>query len=231
MEKTKVYYGTIEGHPLGLSLDLEPVQKSLHDLPYNKDLSKCPSFNNYIQNVYVLRTPTRVKVEKMGEHADGHGVWGHSVEIDDHGKKKWQYIGDNTETPDHVQILNNFYLRLLAEDTCNIELLPPFLHHNKLYGVAGVMDISKWFRTLSATTIPYEFELEAGEPLVYVKFDRPVDLQHVVMPMESDIVEQACLGQKSITPKMGLKRLYDLFTRTNRHKFLLNKIKQHNGIS
>lgn len=226
---TKVYYGCNVNHGFSYDLDLEPLGKSLYSLPNNVELSKCPSFVKHTKNMYLLRCPYDTEVWK------GKEGWSWGISLSDKNEKgevinKILVIQEEKEFLPHVQLYNNYFLRLIAENTCNLTVLPPYLHHNKLYGVSGEFDISKWFRTIPSATVAYPFTLKRGEPLLYLKFDRAVDLQRVGIPDVGNNIEYTCLNYKNNSPRTGLEKLYDKFTRSGANKVLLKAIKDYNGI-
>lgn len=220
-KNTRLFYGAPVGHSFGMGLKLESLHKDLMRMRPDTALYQCPSFLDYIKNMYLVRSPANLLVKK---HND---LWVVLLRTSD-GLIK---IDDDEHNPNVTQIMNDRWLRMISEDDCNVEILPPFLHkQDKFYGVAGKMNVHKWFRTVSVATISHEFEVNEGDPLVYLKFDRTVKPVLVTMPPIADDIENVNLGIKGLLPMKPLKKLYNMFTSTKRNKLLIDAIKEYNNI-
>jgi hypothetical protein len=124
-----------------------------------------------------------------------------------------------------------------AEESLKIKVTPPYLHNTEASKTgfigAGSFDIGKWYRPVT-----FAYNLWPGkntmsfienEPAMYVEFEttKKVVLRQFEMTQELFEVSQQTVGFKNIIPGLSLDKLYEKFIGSNRHKRVLNLIKQN----
>ena len=136
-------------------------------------------------------------------------------------------------TNQYVQFLLSQYL-FFADSEVKMTVYPPFLDFNNIKGVAGEMDISKWFRAVQPACVLDEtgtISIPQGEAILYVGFDREVKLQKVIFPNTLIPIANGVQEYKSIGMKgRSLRRLYDYFLKSGTHKIILKQIKDFNDL-
>lgn len=146
---------------------------------YNKrGVTECPSYRQYFNNLYVLRSPIQFKIHaRPGEV----GVFQNENVI----KPPFYPKAFIYHEPNEMYNLDNpiFQVRLdylfAADEDCTLELLPPFMHRNNWPGqmTPGTFNIHKWIRNISWgfvwEDLSKPLEIKEGDPLAYVRFTTP----------------------------------------------------------
>lgn len=224
--KTTVYFGSIQGHLLELSMEKpEPLFKSIKRHFKENDLDGlllCPSMIAAAKNMYAVNAPVDIKIVlKPSGTAYSYVVVkkGQDVELG-----KWQ----TKEGKNVAQWLGDGLCHFFAEESTIMTILPPYYHTNKIYGISGSFDCGKWFRGVSfASRYSDEpIEIKAGEPMAYVRFDKPVDLQRVTITDSLRRDSMACLDMKNAHRNKPLSYLYDKFIQARKRERVLKQLRE-----
>ena len=125
-------------------------------------------------------------------------------------------------------------LLFFADSEVKLTFYPPFLDPTNIKGVVGEVDISKWFRPLlPASTMDEEGKLKVnqGEALFYIGFDRKVNLQRVIFPIDLEHVLCSTQSYKAYEMKgRTLGKLYNSFMRSRCNRIILKRTKEFNDI-
>lgn len=218
---TNVFYGANEEHPLRiLQPKLEPLLTSFKSYMSNYDAIKailsCPSMVGFMRNRFVISAPVDITIYQNQE--------GVVVAYNESSANKELLGAHMTKTdPDDIlsgfsnqtlQMLDNNYLFLIADEPLEIELTPPFLHESPMFGIAGSFDIGKWVRPISFAGVylkgTEKTYIKRGDPIAYVKFmtDSKVSLHHCYINDKVMSLSNQCVNLKSSLPKQSLEKQY-----------------------
>ncbi len=214
-----IYYGPRFDHAFNLFWsELEPLAKSLKN--YNAENNRsyimgCPSYAQEMKNKYVINAPFDIRIVPSIDRGQPPSVV-LSSGLDN------QQIGAGTNydsRPDFfieelAQFLSDGFYLFFADKSVTLKMTPPFLHHNKIFGIGGSMDIGSWFRGLSfASFVVDEVTIRAGEPLAYIEFDSEEkhNLVPIMWPQESLAYKHQCLAYKMGTAGSSLNQMYKRF--------------------
>lgn len=214
-----IYYGPRFDHPFNLMWGkIKPLAKSLKD--YNVENNRsyimaCPSYAQELKNKYVIESPFDIRLVPSIDEGQPPNV------VLDSGLDN-QQIGTGTQydsRPDFfieelAQFLSDGFYLFFADKSVTLKMTPPFLHHNKIFGIGGSMDIGSWFRSLSfASFVVDEVIIKAGEPLAYIEFgsEEKYNLIPIVWPQESFVYKHQCLSYKVGTAGSSLSQMYKRF--------------------
>lgn len=124
-----------------------------------------------------------------------------------------------------------------CEESVLMQVTPPYMHNtsDKEGGMisSGSMDISRWFRHINLTYILWEgkdtLTVTEGDPAIYLQFftDKKIVLKQFECTPEVLSMARQVVNSSSFSHLEPLKDRYLRFTRSNRHKRLLNLIKQN----
>ena len=180
------------------------------------DYFKCPAFQEYLKNVYVIRAPfdltITIEKNKNGERY---------IRTHEYDQSFW-----NTFINPRKGEYNHFYTMSIAiqylffsEESVIMEVLPAFMHPSKLQSnikiIPGCFDVSKWIRP---TDFAFEvidesqsIEIKRGDPLLYVNFRTDKSINFIRTDYTTDIfkVNQSCVGLKFFVKGNTLKQNYE----------------------
>ena len=207
IDKPTVYYGGVFGSPYGIHTDIKDLLKDfkanflVKDEPY----LRCPSFTNWAKDMLVVKSMVDYSIYEDAIF-EGNG--------------------------NYAQWLSGEYF-FVADKSVKMTTYPPFLERTNIQGVVGEFDISKWFRCVNpaSTLIDGKLEIKQGQSLLYVGFDRPVNLVRVTFPEEAMGIFHGAVSYKDQGMKnRTLKKLYDNFVASRSHKALLKMVKEFNDL-
>ena len=210
MKKTKrpvVYYGGVYGSPFSVDTEIEDLYFDFKNniALKNETYLFCPAFTTWAKNKMVIKSPI-------------------DVSLDDNNFQ-------GVESTKYVQWFGNEFF-FFADDSVQMTVYPPFLERTNIQGVVGQFDIGKWFRPVNpaSTLIDGQLNISKGQSLLYVGFDRPVDLQRVLFPEDVKQLQHSLNAYKQLGYKGSFVKLYRKFIQSRANKVLLNKIKKFNNI-
>lgn len=227
-----VYYGPVINHPLILGWEpLDPLIKNLKSFHTEKTdmIMGCPSYAAITSNSYVVKAPCDLSIEiKRSEE----GVWPHvylsggrnSTEKINVGMITYDTGGPNAFQPleNICQFLQDSFILMFADAPLELEITPPFLHHGKIFGIAGSFDIGQWFRPISFSTFCFEDTvIKKGEPIAYIKFKEKINLKEVRWPIGCQEYISASLNYKFLVKKQSLAKMYERFKVSKLKKSIL----------
>jgi hypothetical protein len=187
---------------------------------------QCPAFQDSLNNTFILRCPVDV-----------------SIRLNKKNNIMQYSCPDLTGIPFVTERLTNgmyqnftfqyFFTFITKHNDVMIEQLPAFYHKNDFTDncqlVIGQFNIGKWIRpiNLASAMVTTESEediyihIKKGNPLSYVRFNCK---DNIKLKRIEDIEEikrvsnqsQTCTSVKRYSPRMSLKKLYDLFKPFNR---------------
>jgi len=198
-----VYYGGIEFSTTTLNTPVENLLTHLKRTSKFKedDYFKCPSFISWASKTLVMKSPADIEVKGSPE---GYVQW-----------FEGQYY-------------------FFADDEVNMTQYPPFMEETNVRGVVAQFDISKWFRPInpvSALDDNGSLLLKQDQPVLYIGFDREVNLQKVIIPKSLENVMSTAMAHKKLKMKnRTLEKLYDNFIRARGNKVVLKQIKDYNDL-
>jgi len=214
-----IYYGPRFDHPFNLAWKkLKPLAKSLKD--YNVENNRsyimaCPSYAQELKNKYVIESPFDLKiVPSVGEGKPPEVIVVSGLDTPQIGQGTQYDERSDFFIEDVAQFLSDAFYLFFADKSVVLKMTPPFLHHNKIFGIGGSMDIGSWFRALSfATYVENEVFIKAGEPLAYVEFSttEKYKLIPILWPLEHFTYKQQCLAYKSVKSGSSLNQMYERF--------------------
>lgn len=215
---TTVYYGSEVASPLAFLLKLEPLHKDLvsHHRNITPHYFKCPSAIEYTKNTYVVKAPFDIRVDQVSND-----MFVASTPVNEENRMN---VGEGQGGI--LQLLSEGFLSMFAEDPCEVEVSPPYLHHSMFYGVAGKLDIGRWFRGISfATFFSGPMLIKKGEAMLYVRFDRPVNLKRVAFGNDVLAIMQSCVDLKLFKKSTPLEELYEMFEQSGKRDKLIKLLR------
>jgi hypothetical protein len=197
-----------------------------------EEYTHCPSYSKFFQNTYVVKSNFDLTIEHNVD--DNGNVWVNLV-----GKDQ-QFFNNNITITDYEKeqqlvrptLFNTFF----SEKDVDISITPAFMHVNgfteNAMVPAGGMSISKWFMPLQTSFFMKSsvVDIKVGDALYYIKFNTggdPIRFKHFDMSDKLKEFQKECLGVRNFKGKMGLSRLYNLFTRKNYNKKIVDEIKKN----
>lgn len=144
---------------------------------YNKrGVIDCPSYQGFYNNLFLLKSP----VSFSAEPSEG-AVNISSDEVDTHQLQNLVTLHQPQEMYDTKKPMFQFNLNYLfvADEPCLMEILPPFMHDDKIPGevIGGSYNIHSWVRSISwgfvFENLDSQLVIKRGDPLCYVKFTTP----------------------------------------------------------
>jgi len=218
--KTKVYWCHTfsEMNPNELmGFKPEPLLKAMqNDLDWldNKDMFRCGSMMSDVKSAFVCRASYDMTLRFSDE-----GFW---------------LFPDNTIMQnlgnDIVQFHNNYGFTFLSENIdTTLTITPPFMHDTAFNrGISGTLNCGKWLRFVGASIIKQDktpIVIKRGDPIMYIYFNRDVQLIQV---KETDSIRQLvnkCLNVKNYQENTPLNKLYDMFVNSGYRKMALKEMK------
>jgi hypothetical protein len=188
-------------------------------------IKKCPSFIQYCKNTFVMKNIVDFEIQRSGNR----------YMSSSRGKEffdNWMTI----RSPEYGLCGYTFpYYTFLAEDSLEMELLPPFYHDTDLVKksnmVVGCYDIGKHFRPLETAfqfkNVNDTIKFNYSEPLFYVRFKTNEKIKFKKFFLTNELKEiWNVLSLRDIKNIRPLEFWYDLFNSSNR-KRVLKLIKQN----
>lgn len=206
-KKPIVYYGGVVGSPYGIHTEIKDLLLDFKSNFPDKDESyiRCPSFTSWTKDKLVIKSMV------------DYDVYEDAIQPDSKIYAQW--------------LQGEFFF--FADKTVNITTYPPFLERTDIQGVVGQFDASKWFRSVNpaSTLIDGRLNIKQGQSLLYVGFDRPVDLVRVTFPEDALQITSGAMAYKQVGMKnRTLSKLYKNFTQSRANKILIKKIKDFNDL-
>ena len=198
-----VYYGGVELSHSAIHTPVENLFKHLKKSSPMRDdrYYKCPAFIDWAKEKLVMKSHADIEV---------------SGEI---GKYIQWFEGE-------------FYF--FADSEVKMTYYPPFLDFTNIRGVLGEMDISKWFRAIHPVSVMDEtgkLKVAQDQAVLYIGFDRKVNLQRVIFPKDLERIAQTIQTYKLFETKgRTLNKLYSNFMRAKCNRVVLKRIKDFNGL-
>lgn len=204
------------------SLIVEPpvrIMQTFHKETGQSSYKACTGAKNLYQNTFVVKSPFDVdaKITEFGVTEPNALV--------------------NLRTPTYQNAYSidyDFHWVFFSEESVEIVQTPPYMHQTKAsaYGIqaSGSYDISQWFRSINATYNLYpgvdEFMVDKDEPIFYVDFRTKKRVVLKQFDLTSDLYNLAFAAAelKQFFPFESLETLYNRFTRSNRHKKVMQEI-------
>jgi hypothetical protein len=204
----------------------EKIKKDIRINHKNKEknLFSCPSFNDQIRNLFVVKNPMLANL---------------SIENNEVFSKNNNYINAwaNKESIENTKQLEYDYkIIFFSEDSIDLELTSPYFHSSrsiKKYSlIPGKFNISTWFRPVSFEFIIWEnndFFLEEDEPMGYIKFHSQNDIVLKRFFMDESLykISQSCSTSSSWESKVPLLKRYKRFVDSKTNKIVLSKIQKN----
>lgn len=223
MKKTDVYWAW-SGHTGFDLITGEPPEKLTtcikNDPFFNKTeygiVLECPAFGEQVRNTYVMRAAFDVTLLKT-PNGSGYQCSHFDPVI-------------YASTAEHIQNHEVYSWALFSDSTVNVTVSPPFMHKGCLPGATAKYDISKWYRCIGPV---YMLEgkdkhvIKAGEPVLYVTFDRPVNLKKYFFTNALYKHAHNTSNVKFVKPRMSLDKLYNYFQNNKINKIISKEIKRN----
>ena len=178
---------------------------------------KCPAFQDYIKNTFVIKAPfdTEITVNRNKGMIDVVGI------PQDYTKFVVNRIDEFTPENPYVISLFPAYM-FYSNDDIHIESMPATMETNDSISntmlIPGTYNISKWIRP-----VDFSFEvkddnkkikIKRGDVLFYVKFrtndDSKIELERTPFTEELNKTMYSCFHVKKILPGLPLKTLYSM---------------------
>ena len=179
----------------------------------------CSAAKNLFQNTFVIKSPFDVDAKIT----------------DNIVYEKNQLITLRNPTYENIYSVEyDFSWIFFSEESVEIVQTPAYMHQTlaSKYGIAasGSFDINKWLRPINATFNLHkdinEFKVKKDEPLFYLDFktNRKVILKQFDLTLDLYNLANATAELKQFFPFESLETLYNRFTRSNRHKKVMQEI-------
>ena len=237
---TKVFYGPYDVHPFLLAWEpLVPLAKSLKEFHgrQTESILRCPSYTSATANMYAVFCPVDISIE-IARDQEGN-VWPHVFCTDGTFGMGRTQIGETSPvlnssgppigTSENIyQFLADKYLLMFSSESCKIEIYPPYLHHGKIFGVAGSFDIGEWFRPISFSGFCFDkpVQIKAGEPMMYIRLPSNTKLHRVLWPHDIQLYINHAVTFKAGLGNKPLSLMYDRFKRSGLKKKILKIAEQ-----
>jgi hypothetical protein len=182
----------------------------------------CTAAKNLFQNTFVIKSPFDVNAKI----------------IDNVVYEKNQLVSLRKPTYENIHSIEyDFSWIFFSEESVEIVQTPPYMHNTSIskYGIvpSGSFDISKWLRPINATLHLHkdvdEFKINKDEPLFYLDFKtkKKVVLKQFDLTLDLHNLANASGELKQFFPFEPLETLYNRFTRSNRHKKVMQEIRKN----
>lgn len=208
-----------------VNLTVEPPVRIMQT--FGKEFGKpsykiCSGAKNLFQNTFVIKSPFDVDA-KITETA----IY-----------EPNQLISLRVPTYEGAYSIDyDFNWVFFSEESVEIVQTPPYMHSTQAseYGIlaSGSFDISKWFRTINLTYNLHQgvntFNAKKDEPLCYIDFrtKKRVILKQFELTPDLHSLAFAASDLKEFFPFESLETLYNRFTRSNRHKKVMQEIRKN----
>lgn len=207
-----------------------PYIAKQRDCSSKTHFTKCPAFQDYYRNVYVIKAPIDITIT-YDKHQNYLTIYPQDQDFfNSHIIMRGNQVGANDP---FLMSMSIAYL-FIADAQCAIEQLP-VTHHDKVVAekirlIQGTFDISKWYRptdfAFELLTPDEPLVIKRGDPLFYVRFvsKDKIKLDYREQTKEVTDIVMACTSIKSVQQGLGLQTLYKLAERL-RNKLWFNKKK------
>ncbi len=206
MSKPTVYYGGWEDSTLSVHADMEDLLSDFKSkMPVEEEaFFRCPSFLSWAKNKLVLKS--------LYDYA----IYEDAIKEESKVYAQW-HRGD---------------FMFFSDQSVKMTVYPPFLERTNIQGVVGEFDIGNWLRPVgpASTLIDGELYIDAGQPLMYVGFDKPVKLVRVIFPNSVEKLTQVALSYPRTTRATPLSKLYNKFAKSGLRRVVLRQIKTYNNV-
>lgn len=234
---TTVYYGIYHNSDSLNALSLlfmkpEPLLPEIiktRDVTHDSHFTKCPAFQSYYKNTYVVRCPIDITI-KYDKATGNLSIFPQTQEF---YNKRVTHRGHQIGASDSFCMSLELDYLFIADEECIMEQLPVTFHStvntNNIRLINGCFDIGNWYRPLQ-----FSFEMtgdtvvfKRGDPLFYVRFlpkhTSKVELiERTYTKDELDGVNM-CVTVKDAQPKLSLDILYALAKKLAFKKMLSKK--------
>ena len=187
----------------------------------NYDHYQCPAFQDSLNNTFILRCPIDISIKVNKKN--------NVLQISSDACSIPMISGRPSEnTRFQLFSFQYFFTFISKHDDIMVEQLPALYHKNdftdKCQIIIGRFNIGKWIRPIEmgAVMITSESEedifinIKKGDAISYIRF---ICDDNIVTKRLEDIVEikkileigKACTDVKKFSPRLSLKKLYDLF--------------------
>ncbi len=208
-----------------VNLTVEPpvrIMQTLHKESGESSYKACTGAKNLFQNTFVIKSPFDVDASIVD------GVVYEPNQLVSLRKPTYA----NAYSIDY-----DFNWVFFSEESVEIVQTPPYMHSTQAseYGIlaSGSFDISKWFRTINLTYNLHQgvntFNTKKDEPLCYIDFrtKKRVILKQFELTHDLHSLAFAAAELKQFFPFESLETLYNRFTRSNRHKKVMQEIRKN----
>jgi len=186
----------------------------------------CAGAKNLYQNTFVIKSPFDVNAKLVGQYPN--------VMV----QESFNLISMRNPTYENSHSIDyDYHWIFFSEESVEIVQTPPYMHQTKAsaYGIqaSGSYDISQWFRSINATYNLHpavdEFKVDKDEPIFYVDFrtKKRVVLKQFDLTEDLHSLAFAAAELKQFFPFESLETLYNRFTRSNRHKKVMQEIRKN----
>lgn len=195
----------------------EPVIKSVaKSRNVEVEYLKCPSFQNYYRNTFLIRSPVDLTIRIQNMPGGGKAIG-----IDEFDQKFFdthihpRFDQNSVNSMVSIDFLYLFYSEeSVILEQCSAAMEQTDFVKNTIQ-IPGEYDISKWVRAMGVAfeiiddTKP--LALKRGDPLFYVKFrtDKKVNLVRVDQNETLETLESACSKLKRYVEKNSLEENYE----------------------
>lgn len=205
---------------------MQTFHQESRDLTGSASYKACSGAKNLFQNTFVLKSPFDVNANIVGQHPNTVVEEPNQLIV----MRNPTYIGAYSLEYDYRWIF-------FSEESVEMVQTPPYMHKTTAseYGIltSGSYDISKWFRSISPTYNLHnginEFKVNKDEPLCYIDFRTQKRVVLKQFDLTADLYDLAFAAAelKQFFPFESLETLYNRFTRSNRHKKVMQEIRKN----
>lgn len=180
----------------------------------------CPGNNDYMKNVFVIRSPIDVTLDINTQHKT---VTNCNLSPD--VAANVLVIRSNPNIDKYLTVSLRFSYLFMSKEPIVLEELSPFFEHdfcNDFNIIPGEFNIGKWIRPIDIAfevhTDVSRLEIKRGDPLCYLRFRAPdngtVKLVRVERNDEIMSVARKTLNMKHMLPGKSLDENYGLMEKT-----------------
>ena len=220
-EKTQVNFNLLYENP-------EPLRNILKPNPHNKQRNffRCPGFNDFIENIHVIKNPIHSKLKTDGENV---------YAVSDTYMNAKMSGGPSIENHQVIEyaIQNIFF----SEEDVEMAITSPYFSNSPYLSmgnvVPGKLNISKWFRPVNVEVQLHEglkeIEFVEGEHLAYINFltNRRVKLKRFELDRDLYRISLGCSTSVNWETRVPLLKKYSRFVNSGTNKIVLQHIKKN----
>jgi len=191
---------------------------------------QCPAGMDFFKNLFLVRSVGNVKINHFTNPNEGARI---VTDRDTEFFDRTFYIQEYEENNQVVQF--TWYWTFFAEKDIEMSVMPAFMHKNSFtqntINLPGKLNIHKWFRATQPGFVlkSDEVNIKANDPMFYLKFhtDEKINFKEFVWTEKLANYADECINVKYTSEKLGMNKLYNLFTRKNFHKKVLTELKKN----